>query len=121
MYAIRSYYGRSWVATAQSTGYQKGFDDYRGNLFFEIIRILREKQPRAFMLENVKNLRNHDNGRTYQIIENALSQENYYIKTAVLNSSDYGNIPQNRERIYIVGFKSQSERDFFQFPSKIIV
>jgi DNA (cytosine-5)-methyltransferase 1 len=99
-------------------GYQKGFKDDkgRGNLFFEIARIMEETQPLGFMLENVKNLRGHDHGRTYSIIEKTLKQLGYSIKTEVLNSMEYGNVPQTRERIYIVGFKSEKHLDRFSFP-----
>ncbi|MGV8149933.1 MAG: DNA (cytosine-5-)-methyltransferase [Alkaliphilus sp.] len=100
-------------------GYQKGFNDQRGNVFFEIIRILRDKKPRAFLLENVKNLKTHDSGNTYSIIKKALSDEGYFLKSIILNSSEYGNIPQNRERIYLIGFRTSEEVDSFTFPCKV--
>lgn len=102
-------------------GYRKGFKDDkgRGNLFFDIARILDEKKPMGFLLENVKNLRTHDNGRTFEIIERALEELGYHIKSKVLNSMEYGNVPQNRERIYIVGFKDKKYIDAFKFPEKI--
>ena len=89
-------------------GYQQGFDDEknRGNLFFHIAEILKQKQPSGFLLENVKNLVSHDSGRTFQVIQSILSELDYHIKFQVLNTMNYGNVPQNRERIYIVGFKS---------------
>lgn len=102
-------------------GYQKGFTDERGNIFFEIIHLLQEKKPRAFLLENVKNLKNHDSGKTYLTIMDSLKKEGYFIKTAILNSSEYGNTPQNRERIYIVGFKTEQEYKNFSFPKKILL
>ncbi len=101
-------------------GYRRGFfDTGRGNLFFEIVRILRDKKPTAFLLENVKNLKSHDNGKTFKIISDALSDLDYHVKVKVLNSMKYGNVPQNRERVYIVGFKSRKAHDTFDFPEEI--
>lgn len=100
-------------------GYRKGFKDERGNLFFETLRFIVEKQPKAFLLENVKNLVSHDKGKTFQIMKNALETNGYHIKYDVLNSMEYGNIPQNRERIYIVGFKDKNLRNIFEFPKPI--
>lgn len=98
-------------------GYRRGFlDTGRGDLFFTIVRILRDKKPRAVFLENVKNLKTHDKGRTFQIISDALADLGYHIKVKVLNSMEYGNVPQNRERVYIVGFKSKEQCDAFEFP-----
>jgi len=101
-------------------GYRKGFNDGgRGNLFFEIVRILKDKKPRAFLLENVKNLKTHDNGNTLKIIYSELKKLGYYAVDKVLNTMEYGNIPQNRERIYIVGFSDQNAFNNFSFPDKI--
>ena len=101
-------------------GYRKGFEDtQRGNQFFNIIKILKEKKPLGFLLENVKNLKGHDNGKTFKIIEESLHSLGYKIKTMVLNSMDYGNVPQNRERIYIVGFKDEKTISKFEFPKPI--
>jgi DNA (cytosine-5)-methyltransferase 1 len=101
-------------------GYQKGFTDKgRGDLFFEIVRILNQRKPRVFLLENVKNLKTHDNGRTLKLIYHELEKIGYYVVDKVMNSMDYGNLPQNRERIYIVGFLSKKEFNKFQFPEKI--
>ena len=88
-------------------GYRKGFDDEkgRGTLFFELVRIFKDKKPEIIFLENVKNLVSHDNGNTFAVIIEELKKENYNVKFAVLNAMEYGNIPQNRERIYIVAFK----------------
>lgn len=98
-------------------GYRRGFlDTGRGDLFFEIVRILRDKKPRAVFLENVKNLKSHDGGKTFKIISDALEDLGYHIKVKVLNSVEYGNVPQNRERVYIVGFKSKKQCDAFEFP-----
>ncbi len=98
-------------------GYRRGFlDTGRGDLFIEIIRILPDKNPQADFLENVKNLKSHDKGKTFKIISDALKDLGYYIKVEVLNSAEYGNVPQNRERVYIVGFKSEKQCDAFEFP-----
>lgn len=85
-------------------GLKKGFDDARGTLFFDIARILKAKRPKAFMLENVKQLKGHDKGKTLAVILSVLDELNYYVPTPeVLNAYHFG-IPQNRERIIIVGF-----------------
>lgn len=103
-------------------GYRHGFKDKkgRGNLFFDIARIIEEKKPLGFLLENVKNLKGHDGGNTFKVIAETLDLLGYDIKHQVLNSMEYGNIPQNRERIYIVGFKKESGIiNHFEFPEKI--
>lgn len=101
-------------------GYRRGFlDTGRGDLFFEIVRILRDKKPRAVFLENVKNLKSHDGGKTFKIISDALEDLGYHVKVKVLNSVEYGNVPQNRERVYIVGFKSKKQYDAFEFPEPV--
>lgn len=106
-------------------GYREGFEDKkgRGTLFFEIIRLIEEKktigkQPSIVFLENVKNLKTHDKGKTFKVIIQALQELGYTVKSAVLNACEYGNIPQNRERIYIVGFLDEKEALNFDF-SKI--
>lgn len=101
-------------------GYQKGFEDERsGHLFFEALRIIKAKQPKAFLLENVKNLVGHDKGNTFKVITEALEASGYYFRYQVLNSMEYGNVPQNRERIYVIGFKDKGECDKFYFPEPI--
>lgn len=84
-------------------GHRRGFDDTRGTLFFEIARILRDKRPKYFLLENVKGLLSHDKGKTFQTILEVLSDLGYYVKWEVFNSKNYG-VPQNRERIFIEGY-----------------
>lgn len=86
-------------------GYQKGFEDERGNLFFDLARIIKDKKPSIVFLENVKNLISHDKGNTYKVIREYLEAYGYHVLEQVLNASEYGNIPQNRERIYIIAFK----------------
>jgi DNA (cytosine-5)-methyltransferase 1 len=83
-------------------GKRGGFNDTRGTLFFDIARILAEKRPRHLVLENVKGLLSHDSGKTFQTILGVLSDLGYRVEWQVLNSKDFG-VPQNRERIYIVG------------------
>lgn len=99
-------------------GFREGFADAkgRGTLFFEIIRIIQEKKPKIVFLENVKNLVTHDNGNTFSVILSELRQLGYNVKYKVLNAVEYGNIPQNRERIYIVGFLEKEQYECFEFP-----
>ncbi|WGI36856.1 DNA cytosine methyltransferase [Mesomycoplasma lagogenitalium] len=101
-------------------GKRQGFEDEkgRGNLFFELERIFKNKKPEIIFLENVKNLFSHDKGNTFKTIIKHLEQENYYVKYQILNTMEYGNIPQNRERIYIVAFKNKNHYDNFTFPKK---
>lgn len=94
-------------------GLKKGFTDTRGTLFFDIERILLAKQPKAFLLENVKQLKGHDKGRTFQTIINHLNKAGYKVFYEILKARDFG-VPQNRERIYIVGFLDHSIN--FEFP-----
>ena len=111
-------------------GYQKGFDDVRGTLFFDIADILEKRRPKAFFLENVKNLRTHDEGRTFAKIMDVLKNRlGYKVDSKVMNPCEYANVPQNRERIFIVGFDPNqidiTEANFedgefhFPFPEKI--
>lgn len=103
------------------TGYQQGFHDEkgRGTLFFELARIIEEKQPQAIFLENVKNLVNHDKGNTFKVILTTLEELGYFVTYQVMNAAEYGNIPQGRERIYIVGFKDKGAFERFTFPQKL--
>ena len=100
-------------------GYRKGFEDDRGNLFFDIIRYIEVLQPQVVFLENVKNLTSHDNGNTFEVIQKQLKKCGYYIKSNVLNTAEYSDVPQNRERIYIVCFKNKKLADKFKFPKPI--
>lgn len=101
-------------------GYRKGFEDTRGTLFFDMLRLIKNVKPRIVFAENVKNLVSHDNGKTFDIIVKSLEQEGYHVKYKVLNAMDYGNIPQNRERIYIVAFLNEEDYKNFEFPDHII-
>lgn len=102
-------------------GYRKGFEDERGDLFFELLKMIQVKQPKAIFIENVKNMVSHDHGNTFKVIREALLSNGYHIKWKVLNGKDYGNIPQNRERIYIVGFKDRQQIETFEFPEAILL
>ncbi len=98
-------------------GKKLGFEDIRGTMFFEIARIIKEKLPKAFLLENVKNLKSHDKGRTFKTIEETLKSLNYDVHSVILKAKDFG-VPQNRERIYIVGFNKNKINNYedFTFP-----
>lgn len=100
-------------------GYRKGFEDERGDLFFDLLRLIKNKNPRVIFIENVKNMVTHDHGNTFKVIREALAINGYYLSWKVLNSSEYGNIPQNRERIYIVGFRDKDDFNQFEFPKPI--
>ncbi len=96
-------------------GQMKGLNDTRGTLFFDIARIIKEKEPKAFILENVKQLVGHDKGNTLKVILKTLKDLGYHVQYSVLNALDYG-LPQKRERIVIVGHK---EPIMFTFPDPI--
>lgn len=102
-------------------GYRQGFNDLkgRGNLFFDIARIIKARKPTGFLLENVKNLKTHDGGNTFKVIQQTLEDLGYFLKVKIMNSMEYGNIPQNRERIYIVGFRNARYFDKFDFPKPV--
>lgn len=98
------------------SGKQKGFEDTRGTLFFDIARIINRHTPKVLFLENVKNLLNHDNGKTIITIINSLTELGYNVHYKVLNASNFG-LPQNRERVYIVGFHKSLKSENFKFPT----
>lgn len=104
------------VSKKNSLGRQHGFlDETQGTLFFDIARIIEAKQPQAFLLENVKNLKSHDKGKTYKVIKKVLEEElGYTVYDAVINAK--GLVPQNRERIYIVGFRKEIKFEFPEIP-----
>ncbi|MGI9526691.1 MAG: DNA cytosine methyltransferase [Weeksellaceae bacterium] len=101
-------------------GKRGGFDDTRGTLFFDVAQVIKDKQPKAVFLENVKGLRNHDKGRTLATILNVLREDlNYYVpEPEVLNAKEFG-VPQNRERILIVGFRKDLGIDNFTYPKPL--
>ena len=97
-------------------GKSLGLEDIRGTLFYDFARIVNETKPKDFIYENVKGLTNHDNGRTWKVVQDVFHELGYQINPNILNSKDYG-IPQNRERIFVVGFKDKNIE--FSFPRKI--
>jgi len=106
-------------ATCPECGGYTEAKDPRGTLFFDVIRFIRAKEPRAIFLENVKNLKGHDNGNTFRVIEQMLRESGYHIDSKVMNTMDFGNIPQNRERIFIVGFRSEEALNKFVWPERM--
>lgn len=103
-------------------GYRKGFDDDRGNMFFQIMRLVKEMEennnkPRIIFLENVKNLKTHDGGNTFKVIKETLEHYGYHVTEKVLNTVKYGNIPQNRERIFIIGFLNKEDYKEFSWDN----
>ena len=103
-------------------GYQKGFADTRGTLFFDIEQIVEKHKPKVVFLENVKNLVSHDNGNTFKTIIETLEQKlGYKTFAKVLNSATHANVPQNRERIFIVAFDPKQVKNYskFEFPKPI--
>lgn len=96
-------------------GKRLGFEDARGTLFYEFARVIKECEPKVFLFENVKGILNHDNGRTWHVIHDIFEELGYDVHFRVLNSRDYG-IPQNRERLFCLGFKKPTK---FCFPSPI--
>lgn len=100
-------------------GLRKGLNDERGgDVFLAILDILKGNKPQSFMLENVKGMLNHDKGQTFAYMLSALEQCGYIIKYQVMNSMDYANVPQNRERVFVVGFRDHKKLNKFEFPSK---
>lgn len=102
-----------------SVGLLGGFDDPRGNLFFETARVAKAIQPRVIFLENVANLVKHDEGKTFKVIIETLNELNYFVTWQVMNAKEYGDLPQQRNRIYIVAFKNEADIKRFRFPEKI--
>lgn len=100
------------------SGNQRGFEDSRGTLFFDVARIVKEKKPKVVFMENVKNFASHDNGKTLSVVKNTMEQLGYSFFYKVLNAKDYG-IPQKRERIYMVCFREDMRVEDFQYPHKI--
>ncbi|MBW6483852.1 MAG: DNA (cytosine-5-)-methyltransferase [Vicingaceae bacterium] len=101
------------------SGKQKGFEDARGTLFFDIARIVKHHQPKLLFLENVRNFERHDGGNTLKFVLKTLNELGYNVNYKVLNASDY-NLPQNRERIYFVCFRKDLNDQKFEFPTPSI-
>lgn len=107
--------GGSPCQSFSSVGLQGGLEDARGTLFYEYARLIKEIQPNVFIYENVRNLFNHDKGKTWSIIQSIFSSLGYDIHYAILNAADF-NIPQNRRRLFVVGFKQKKD---FTMPETI--
>lgn len=105
--------------TFSSVGLLQGFDDPRGNLFFEIIRVAKDIKPRVVFLENVANLLKHDDGNTFKVIKSMLKELGYTVLFQVMNAKEYGNLPQQRNRIYIVAFRFKKNLSKFKYPDMI--
>jgi len=98
-------------------GYRKGFDDDRGNHFFRILELTDSMRPKVLFLENVKNLVGHDGGNTFKVIEKEIRDRNYSFFHKVLNTKDFGNVPHNRERIFMIAFDKEVFGELeFEFP-----
>ena len=105
-------------------GYRKGFNDNRGNHFFRILDFVDTMRPKVVFLENVKNLVNHDQGKTMKVIESSLRERKYSFQSQVLNTKDFGNIPHNRERLFMIAFDTLVYPDAektFNFPEKEVL
>lgn len=102
-----------------SIGRRQGFEHpTQGTLFFDVLRIIADKRPASFLLENVKGLKNHDKGNTWKVIKESLTEIGYTVNIEVLDASDFG-VPQRRERVYIVGFdKRRVDDSRFDYPKK---
>ena len=98
-------------------GARGGFEDTRGTLFYEYVRLVKEIQPTVFVYENVYGVLTHDKGKTWATMQNVFSELGYHIKWKILDARNYG-IPQGRRRLFVVGFKSQSACDNFDFPKE---
>ena len=97
------------------SGKQRGFEDSRGTLFFDVARIVKAKKPKVVFMENVKNFASHDNGNTLSVVKTIMEELGYTFHQRVLNAADYG-IPQQRERIYMVCFRNDLDIEEFNFP-----
>lgn len=106
--------GGSPCQSFSSVGFQHGLEDARGTLFYEYARLVKEIQPKVFIYENVRNLLNHDGGKTWEVIKGIFDSLGYNYKFAILNAADYG-VPQTRRRLFVVGFKK--EVDFTMPPA----
>ena len=97
-----------------------GFSDAkgRGQMFFRLLDIIQEHKPEIIFLENVKNLVSHDNGHSFRVIQTTLEKQGYLVKYKVMNTANYGNLPQNRERVYIVAFLNHETGTTFEFPGQ---
>ena len=111
--------GGSPCQSFSSVGFQHGLEDARGTLFYEFARLVKEIQPKVFIYENVRNLLNHDHGNTWKVIKGIFESLGYHYKFEVLNAADYG-IPQNRRRLFVVGFKEDVDFEMPPKPKKLM-
>lgn len=102
-------------------GKQKGFCDARGQLFFEIKRIIHAKMPKVIFLENVANLIEHDNGKSFEQVYLSLMEEGYAVRYATQNPKTHANIPQQRDRVFIVAFLDIEQCNNFQYPEETLL
>ena len=109
--------GGSPCQSFSSVGFQHGLEDTRGTLFYEYARLITEIQPKVFIYENVRNLINHDHGKTWNVIKEIFESLGYRIEYSILNASDYG-IPQTRRRLFVIGWKDENIN--ISFPPKKI-
>lgn len=100
------------------SGKQRGFEDSRGTLFFDVARIVKEKKPKIVFMENVKNFATHDNGKTLKVVKRTMEELGYQFNQKVLNAADYG-VPQKRERIYMVCFRNDLGINNFSYPKPV--
>ena len=98
-------------------GARGGFEDTRGTLFYEYVRLVKEIQPRVFIYENVYGVLNHDHGKTWETMKNVFEELGYHFKWQILDARNYG-IPQGRRRLFVVGFKDAKEAEYFVFPKE---
>ena len=113
---IDLFVGGSPCQSFSMVGKRKGLEDTRGTLFYDFARIIEESQPKVFIYENVRGLLNHDNGKTWAVIQDVFNSLGYKFYSQILNSKHFG-VPQNRNRIFVIGFKNKQTR--FEFPSRI--
>lgn len=114
---IDLFVGGSPCQSFSIAGARGGFEDTRGTLFYDFARLVVEIKPKVFIYENVYGVLTHDKGKTWETMKNSFSELGYYFKWAILDAKDYG-IPQGRRRLFVVGFKSKSNCDKFNFAKK---
>lgn len=114
---IDLFVGGSPCQSFSMVGDRGGFEDTRGTLFFDYVRLVKEIQPSVFIYENVFGLLNHDKGRTWATVQNVFEELGYYFKWSVLDSRNFG-IPQGRRRIFVIGFKNKEHFKKFEFPKE---
>lgn len=100
-------------------GYRKGFEDQRGVLFFDLMRIVEAKKPKVIFAENVRNLVSHDKGNSFKVMIETLKHLGYFYKYTTMNTMEYSSLPQNRDRVYVVAFDNKEMIDKFEFPNKL--